>query len=157
MGPALLTSRLVLFSCCLPMIHSLICVTRQSLGHTFFSLHCWGISWGHLTLYLTLGTPFSQASIRNGKIKAKALWLLLTSISLGQSSIVGKESLSYLGTHSAESVVWATSVTAEFNPSLDSAVRPKRPSPVRLWALSVMFIAFALAGAPHLLSSLALF
>jgi hypothetical protein len=76
---------------------------------------------------------------------------LLSSTSPDQFSILGKGSLSYLGIHSAELVVWAISVTAEFDPSFDSAVKLRRPLPVRLLVLTMMLITFDLAGAPHLL------
>lgn len=79
-----------------------------------------------------LRTPFSQESARDSYIKATAMWLFLLPISLDQSSISGKGSLGYLGRRPAESAVWATSVTAEFDPSFDSALGPARPSPVRL-------------------------
>lgn len=87
-----------------------VSVTRQSLGHTvFFCVLVRDFLW-HLRRALDTGVfknPYSLESARNSKTETKALWPLLPPISLDKSSISGKGSLSYLGTHSAESAVEA--------------------------------------------------
>jgi hypothetical protein len=65
---------------------------------------------------------------------AIALAPLLLFMSLNHCCVCENDIFSYLSTHYAEMAVWAFSVTAEFDPSFDSALSQK--TLYHCWALN---------------------
>ena len=141
MNPGLLASRPVNFLLHRPLLptdHPLACQDHRPVPGSYVFLDGLGTSCGIFVGHRPLGflrTPLLPRFSRNGKTKAKDPRQWHPATSLDQSSISETGSLGYLGMPSAESAVGATSVTAEFDPCFDSALRPWRPSPARPSAL----------------------